>query len=163
MSSVRIKINFNVPCSAQEPCNNTGYFTTVHTPVIKPKGQTSLNGCPSHQLWSLWWDDGSRGFPEGVLSLEMLCKTIKKTKRPYLVNLKSSKMKKLTKISKIKIQLWPWGHYAKWNETKKGKYWILYDLTYMWDLKTPHSYNVLNIGLAEKFICKMSLVVLSCL
>ena len=28
----------------------------------------------------------------------------------------------------------PWGHYAKWNKSDRERR-ILYDLTYMWDLK----------------------------
>ena len=28
----------------------------------------------------------------------------------------------------------PWGYYAKWNKSDKGQQ-MLYDLTYMWNLK----------------------------
>ena len=32
----------------------------------------------------------------------------------------------------------PWGHYAKWDKSDRERQ-ILYDLTYMWNLKKPDS------------------------
>ena len=31
-----------------------------------------------------------------------------------------------------------WGHYAKWNKKNRGRQ-ILYNLTYVWNLKIPNS------------------------
>jgi hypothetical protein len=65
---------------SQDLCNDISYFKPTHTSTIKPKRWTLLNELPNHQLWSLWWVIGPKDFHQGMLSMGMRNKGIKKTR-----------------------------------------------------------------------------------